>query len=137
MKVEVKHDISASGRDEGHSLTITKYEHGWSTGELSRANLVQIRDEIDRFLVREQLNLSWLFESDLYATAFGDPESGLLVTDANRRYAVVLSTDNRGRILANGSYYDFGDDFPVILGLFDEVSELGAGEHYLEAAETE
>lgn len=50
MKVVVKHDISASGRDEGHSLTITKHSHGWSTGELTREHLVQIRDTIDAFL---------------------------------------------------------------------------------------
>lgn len=52
IKVDVKHDVSASGRDEGYSLTITKYAHGWSTGELTLENLAEIRDSIDRFLAQ-------------------------------------------------------------------------------------
>lgn len=54
MKVEVKHDVLHSGRDEGYSITIIKHAHGWSTGELTREHLVQIRDEIDRFLASER-----------------------------------------------------------------------------------
>lgn len=51
-KVVIKHDVSASGRDEGHSITLYKRDesHGWSTGELSREDLAQIREAIDFFL---------------------------------------------------------------------------------------
>lgn len=51
-KVIIKHDVSASGRDEGHSLSIYKHDesHGWSTGELSRADLLQIAVAIIKFL---------------------------------------------------------------------------------------
>lgn len=58
-KVVIRHDVSASGRDEGHSLTLHKHDesHGWSTGELSQEDLAQIRDAINLFLANGASNL--------------------------------------------------------------------------------
>jgi len=34
----------------------------------------------------------------------------------------------RGEVLVNGQWYDFGDDFPAVLGIFDAAGELAASE---------
>lgn len=84
----------------------------------------------------------------LYATPLvprGDAEGDrILVRDAGARYAAVLTLteipgDEPGSltVLVNGELLDFGDDLPVILGLFDEVYEsaLGGEEIFLPAVE--
>lgn len=54
IKIEIGHDISASGHDYGYSLIITRFSHGWSTGELTKEDLVKIKDEIAKFLKENQ-----------------------------------------------------------------------------------
>lgn len=97
------------------------------------------------------MNLSWLFEEPLFVTRYGAEidKPRFLVTDAGRRWAVMLKAETQvigggesTAVLANGEYYDFGDNFPVVLGMMDEVAELAKSdlmanpaEHYLDREE--
>jgi hypothetical protein len=87
----------------------------------------------------------WLIAEDLYVTPLEPRDSELgariLVTDAGRRWAVMLVESEPGSgfpegemtWLVNGEIINFGDEYPVLLGLVDEAYDLGTGEHYLTA----
>ncbi len=53
MEVNVTHDVYPSGKDEGYTLSIRQASHAWARGELTRTELVQIRDTISQFLLAE------------------------------------------------------------------------------------
>lgn len=77
----------------------------------------------------------WVKTNALYVTVI-TPDS-VLVMDQDRSRAVVIAYDageGTGQLLFNGVYVDVGDDFPVFLGLMDEVADNGHGEVLIPAA---
>jgi hypothetical protein len=79
-------------------------------------------------MLTQTQDFGWLYTEALYVTPFGSPDLDdrrYLVTNYDRTRSCVLSAGipETGYVLVNQQPYDFGDDFPVILGLMDEVDD--------------
>jgi hypothetical protein len=97
----------------------------------------------------EDAGLDWLATEALYATPLSPRDDAIaariLVTDAGRLHAVMLVEGEPGSgypegertWMANGELINWRDDYPVLLGLVDEVyaSAMPGEEIYIEAVE--
>jgi hypothetical protein len=77
---------------------------------------------IPTWLLSEELDVLVLADVDSFGEG-DDDFTALLVCRVSKADSVVLSVDALGDYSVNGVYVNFGDDAPVIWGLFDEVRE--------------
>lgn len=71
---------------------------------------------------------SWLLEEPLHVwlpilEVSPERTSRVLVWDAGDRWSAILTINEEGRLLVNGNDIDWGDDFPVLLGIMDAAIE--------------
>lgn len=68
----------------------------------------------------------WVLEESVQVTIINPGNMAgemfeVLIARLNRPGAVVLSTDDDGKMFTNGEFVDVGDDFPRYWGLFDQI----------------
>jgi hypothetical protein len=73
------------------------------------------------------MDFGWILEEAILVTAISPGEVAVDSADGRTVRLEYVERDGRGEVLADGQWYDFGDDFPCVLGIIDAAGGLAPG----------
>ncbi len=70
----------------------------------------------------------WILDGPVTVTAVAPDAVTVEGPEGQKVLLEYVERDGRGEVLLDGAWYDFGDDFPAVLGLLDAAGGLAPGE---------